>query len=560
MIPIQHKDLILMPTEIPYNISLLNLHSTSTKIEKLESNHPWLSWTLYYLSFIIAAFLCAFVFVNYFNPNHTDVNSARYLLSALVQSESAIIAIVITLTLVAVQLTASAYTPRVANIFASSPHMYLILGIYIISIAYGAIILQLLSGIEGTIPISTEFCVSLAYWLAIFLAIALIPYISNSLELLKTENILKRLSKQMTKETVLQINQKNDLLDSIFDIIHRSILKYDATTVREGLDLLTPQIIASVSTKNNQNVNSEIVSIYCTRLARCGKQAADIRDEEILGIVIDNFEKIGNHAVSFDYDNPTWQVIDTIRDIEKTISERELTQSLNRILEVLETIGEKAISQDFRDTSYRIFYCYELIGKHAIEKTKPMDRFDPFSVLSFNIVESMEKLGKLSIEKSRKEILNLLISYLLMIGKYGLDKEMLSLAEDSAIKILDLWKLSLELGKENQVASFIAAHYLSYHVKKKMIEKFGYESYLYERDLLDIGVIAGERKIENVQRNAATLLADLRKIDAANFQTSIQDYDTNLTESQKIYYREFLALQEKIFIEIVQKNDGPWIH
>jgi hypothetical protein len=92
-------------------------------------------------------------------------------------------------------------------------------------------------------------------------------------------------------------------------------------------------------------------------------------------------------------------------------------------------------------------------------------------------------------------------------------------------------------------------------VKRKMIEKFGYESYLYERDLLDIGVITGERKIENAQRDAATLLADLRKIDPINFQNSIQDYDTNLTELQKIHYREFLALQEKIFVEIVQKDN-----
>jgi len=42
---------------------------------------------------------------------------ARYLLSALVQSLAAIIAIVVTLTLVAVQLTASAYSPRVIDIF-----------------------------------------------------------------------------------------------------------------------------------------------------------------------------------------------------------------------------------------------------------------------------------------------------------------------------------------------------------------------------------------------------------------------------------------------------------
>ena len=47
----------------------------------------------------------------------TNIQSAHYLLSALAQSEAAVIAIVITLSLVAVQLTATSYSPRVTEIF-----------------------------------------------------------------------------------------------------------------------------------------------------------------------------------------------------------------------------------------------------------------------------------------------------------------------------------------------------------------------------------------------------------------------------------------------------------
>jgi uncharacterized membrane protein len=125
------------------------------------------------------------------------VNSARYLLSSLIQSEAAIIAIVVTLTLVAVQMTASAYTPRVANFFASSPHMYLLLGVYIISISYSAILLQLLNGNEGIVLKNMELFISLAYWMTIILAIALIPYIYYILELLRPETFIKRKSQQL---------------------------------------------------------------------------------------------------------------------------------------------------------------------------------------------------------------------------------------------------------------------------------------------------------------------------------------------------------------------------
>ena len=60
----------------------------------------------------------------------TDMDTARYLLSALVQSEAAILAIVVTLSLVAVQLTASSYSPRVIDIFRHS------LGLWVLTLAY----------------------------------------------------------------------------------------------------------------------------------------------------------------------------------------------------------------------------------------------------------------------------------------------------------------------------------------------------------------------------------------------------------------------------------------
>ena len=107
-----------MPDAFPQKSSSFHLPKVTERIEQFQSDYPWVFWTSYYISFILVAFLCAFVFSIYLNPNHTDVNSARLLLSALIQSEATIIALVITLTLVAVQLTSSSFTPRVAKIFA----------------------------------------------------------------------------------------------------------------------------------------------------------------------------------------------------------------------------------------------------------------------------------------------------------------------------------------------------------------------------------------------------------------------------------------------------------
>jgi uncharacterized membrane protein len=145
-----------------------------------EFRHPWIARPLWYFALLVVVLgVCHWTF-NYFNLYHTDADSARYLLSAMVQAQAAIVAIVITLTLIAVQLTASAYTPRVIRVFRNNPDMWLLLGFYGLSMLYGLIVLKIIVGKAGEsvsqdvfqflgfIPMSLECAVSLAYWFEAF--------------------------------------------------------------------------------------------------------------------------------------------------------------------------------------------------------------------------------------------------------------------------------------------------------------------------------------------------------------------------------------------------------
>lgn len=90
-------------------------------IHAWEFRHPWIARPFWYFALLVVVLgVCHCVF-NYFELYHTDADSARYMLSAMVQAQAAIVAIVITLTLIAVQLTASAYSPRVIDIFKKIP-------------------------------------------------------------------------------------------------------------------------------------------------------------------------------------------------------------------------------------------------------------------------------------------------------------------------------------------------------------------------------------------------------------------------------------------------------
>jgi uncharacterized membrane protein len=174
------------------------------------------------------------------------------MLSALVQSEAAIVAIVITLTLIAVQLTASAYSPRVIDIFIKNPDMKVLFCLYGISIFYGLLVLRYVEEAEGSVVIqsvimayghipivlvSTESVHSLFEWLTlgalllgIFSFAALIPYIQNILELLKPSNIMQRLSGNITEEVLERINKNSNdtnipdpIQPIIFAIIYREL-------------------------------------------------------------------------------------------------------------------------------------------------------------------------------------------------------------------------------------------------------------------------------------------------------------------------------------------------
>jgi uncharacterized membrane protein len=205
-----------------------------SSIHALEQKNPWVYWTLSYSRFVLFALVETVLYIGIGYPvlSDTDVNSARLLLSAIMQSEAAIIAIVIPLTLVAIHLVASSYSPRVVRIFSSGSQMHVILPFYIISLAFSAILPQVLKGDRGPISLFLTFLVSFSLWFGIFLMAALVPYIRNILTLLQPEQIIVRESRRISTDTLLAAPSKANPLDLIFDILHQSIMKYDTGLVK----------------------------------------------------------------------------------------------------------------------------------------------------------------------------------------------------------------------------------------------------------------------------------------------------------------------------------------
>ena len=110
----------------------------------------------------------------------------------------------------------------------------------------------------------------------------------NIIGLLKLENIIKRLTLEITKDTIL--NLKKDPIQPVMDIIHGSVMKYDIATTVVGLKAVTARTIEIIDSDGEKEISSR----FCDHLERIGKLALSREDSESVTKVLESlksFEK-----------------------------------------------------------------------------------------------------------------------------------------------------------------------------------------------------------------------------------------------------------------------------
>lgn len=184
-----------------------------------------------------------------------DTDSARNMISALVQSEAAIMAIVVSLSLVAVQLAASVYSIRIIKIFKKMSLYWFLIYYYIVSMSYGLwVIIGIRKADLGSDVLAfLRADIYLSYFLGAYALVLLAIYIRNVLDLLDLTKILGILSKDVTKEGILSVERSgdmNDPLKPIVDIIISSMNRFEEGAVEEGLSLIEEIIIKLLDNHN----------------------------------------------------------------------------------------------------------------------------------------------------------------------------------------------------------------------------------------------------------------------------------------------------------------------
>lgn len=334
----------------------------------------WASRLELYLSLYVVV-IGSYLLFKGFDFWHTDVDSARYMLSALIQSEAAIVALVITLSLVAVQLAASSYSARVIDVFKRTPDLWILILIYGIAMFYGLGVLKLIEKADPQKCAEKFICssnlephISLTYFLGVFAFVALVPYILSTLNMLKPSTVIGILAEQIVKKNILAslrdeqifinhryINQTNkyiwkDPILPIIDIVRISLMKYDYETIRDGLKAISEH--ANYMFINENFELGEQVSV-----------------SEHIFHHLNNLKKI---AISKNDDDLTLFIAESFGEMGMVTAERKLTFATSRIVTYLEEIGKNEIEQEHNHVAGDVIQSLAAIGLRTINAGKEL--------------------------------------------------------------------------------------------------------------------------------------------------------------------------------------------
>lgn len=346
-------------------ILILTISSAlSTKFDK---------WQITYLLYLVVAIILGIFFIeliDLLSPDanffQTDADSARYLISSLIQSEAAIIAIVVTLSLVAVQQTSSTYSARVINIFTNpkrNPAFFILIISYLLCMVFSAFLLKVIisQSSKNTIVFSSiEISIWIACFLFIFLLFALIPYILKTLEMFKPSTLIKRLSENISKKSIeLAIKQENlnnisrrgdiklidDTIQPIVDVLQGSMKSYDYETARYGLRIIESKAIQILK---DESCHSKCKEVIANR-------------------IIDHIKTIGIHATKQEMERVVDDTADTFFSIFECLIEYEIYASVDALVSALLKIGEKTISENMESSTVHILKILNEIGIKSID-------------------------------------------------------------------------------------------------------------------------------------------------------------------------------------------------
>lgn len=364
--------------------------------------------TIYSLFFLLGTAITWF-FINQFDLLPTNLENARYIVSILIQSQAAILSIVVTLTLIAIQLTASIYSPRVVDVLRKNPDLWLLVIIYVTLIGVELIFLKVLGGTvvlssvdgnaylgyivngnPGLFGYSQETILTLLLGAGISSIAILGPYTLNTLNVMRSENVISKLISELDSENIF--SNENGSLQPFFDVINSALLRYDVTTSRTGLKKIVARVI-SLSEGLENDERKQVSQDFCKHLYRCYIVTDRLNDQEMGIEVIKSLREFGVASVTWRDEHLTEFVLfSSLEPIGQIIISKKLSESMLAVTNALTEIG-KAASENNQGCLASMACC--ILSNLALDSAD--SRFPDYFQ---NLPDTIEQICKVALDNS----------------------------------------------------------------------------------------------------------------------------------------------------------------
>jgi hypothetical protein len=488
-------------------------------IKRLVEYFKWLVWfTPVYLLIVM---------LHYLFPTHS--NSARAILSTLVQSEAAIVAIVISLTLVAVELTASAYSPRVVDTFIKDPDMRILLILYGISIFYDLVVLRLVKEGGDSIGHSLEWLVSIALCLGAFTFVALYPYIKNTITLLKPAKIIERLEEDISpKKMLTYIKLKEEYLfswDNVPETDGERLLRF----LSDDLDICWAEN-AEISKSDDGktiHISKDKISAKITINEKKEKAILKIRGGRTHDLKVKKEDdKLNIYKEETD---PVQPIVDIIH---KSVNNYDLETARVGLDAVVRLVSDVIDSKNVEKKKISKYFCTHLqrVGKLAatienedstkevIEKLKNFEKETRETTeAARHVADSLGAIGEVAAEKKLKDATKEVITNLETIGKTN--TELGHLDKDVTWRAVVYLEAVGEAAAEKRLKDATESATSSLGVVGEAAAKIKEFKGVTERAVVSLEIIgksAAERRLKDATDSAVSSLLAIVKIALVN--------------------------------------------
>ncbi|SDG14817.1 Predicted membrane protein [Methanolobus vulcani] len=367
--------------------------------EKISADvlYLWLKRIFFYvLLFLVSSGLSHYL-VSEFGSSDYNMASARYMISALIQSEAAIMAIIVTLSLVAVELASSSYSVRMIDLLKLyNPDFWILMIAYIVSMSYGLFILKSIPD-EGNREIDMH--ISFVYYTGIFSFLILFPYLFRTLKTLKPSTLLNMQAMKLTAGNITTAISSDaadplekDPIQPLIDIVSSSMLNHDFETTRNGLNIIGLRSKEIFSNEDLEPTELKIIANYIfSRLARFGKFTLNHYDEDATFIVIRNLELLWNELEKSDKREAILEASSSLEQIGVVAADVNQKNILSTVINHLYDIGQKGLNEDLDSESAKVIDSIGSIGVACAG-----NRMEPWIIE--DIIHDISKLGEKSSE------------------------------------------------------------------------------------------------------------------------------------------------------------------